>query len=173
VFLTQKNYSKKKRASVPEKWLEIFPYGLVRGLSEVKPILLFSDADEKQVFPMWVDHIDLDALYEFFQEDKNAPHPQQTQIQIIEELGWKIKSICFHRLDGYRLFATLIFCQDKKEKRIVKRAEDLILLALASGCKIYVSKEVIHKSRDIKDVSQLKALDITLGDYKDSQKYLM
>jgi len=170
---TTKVKSQPKKAKIPKKWLRLYPHGLVQGLSEVKPILLFCDKKERDLFPLWVDYIEMDSLHHYFTDNEEAFHPYQTPIKILKELGWEIDRICFTKIDGYRVYATLVLIKDGKEKSFTERAEDLILMALNAKAKIYTSRDLINKVKDIKDLKHLQGLDIGLSDYKDSQKYLM
>lgn len=169
-----KKVERKNKVVLPiDENIEIFPYGLITGLSQAKPIFLFKDKEERDFLPVWLDFSEIDTVHQILQPQLNKSHPYLTHVKIFDRLGAAIQSCTFSKFDGYRLYADVVIKTDAGEKTLQERAEDVVCLALAAKTRFFTSMKVISACREIKDFEKLKEIEANLGSYQNLQKYLM
>ncbi len=169
---SKKNLSKNLSLEKDEI-IEMFPYGLITGLSQAKPIFLFKDKEERDFLPVWLDFSEVDTIHQILQPQLNKNHPYFSHLKILAGLGAQITKCSFNKFDGYRLYADLVVQTAAGEKHLHERAEDVACLALASKAKFYTNMKVVMACREIKDFEKLKEIEANLGTYQNLQKYLM
>lgn len=170
---TKKNISNKTIKSLDGKKVEIFPYGLITGLSQVKPIFLFKDKEEKDFLPVWLDFSEVDSIHQILQPQLHKNHPYFAHVKILDKLKTSVTTCTFNRFDGYRLYADVLLETANGAHLISERAEDVVCLALAAKARFFTTSKVIDACREIKDFEKLKEIENNLESYQNVQKYLM
>ncbi len=131
-------------------WIEMFPFGVALGASQMRPVMIFKDKAEKRVLPVWLSPMDAGiAVTQSATQIEGSPHT--LAVEILNKLGVKLEKCLFHEVRGHRQFVELHFAGAKKFKSIVARADDAISFCMRAGCRFYATVDYIERSRILED----------------------
>lgn len=149
--------------------VELKPFGLVDGFNPTRPIFLFKDKFEKEVFPVWMEALDAGILHAMSHGEGQKTY--LLQLEVLEAFGVNYERCVFTKLDGYRLYANMYFQQNGQTQVIQSRADHVINLGIVAKTRFYAPQDLIQQVKDVqqnKDLTEL-VVDSTI---KNSQKYL-
>jgi bifunctional DNase/RNase len=149
--------------------IELKPFGLVNGFNPTRPIFLFKDKFEKEVFPVWMEALDAGILHAMSHGEGQKTY--LVQLEVLESFGIQYERCVFTKLDGYRLYANMYFRRDGQLQVIPSRADHVINLGIVAKTRFYAPQDLIAQ---VKDVQQNKDLTELSKDsaVKNPQKYL-
>lgn len=128
---------------------QIYPHGLTIGPSEIKPAMIFKNAKETSVLPVWLDPLDAGILISESQRDMRSSHPHLPTLKLLETLDIQITSVYFDNISGSTQYATVTVVQNEKESKIKVRASEIMSLAAVSGCAFFTNNKVVNQTRDM------------------------
>jgi bifunctional DNase/RNase len=141
------------------EWIEMFPFGVVMGASNMRPVMIFKDKSERRVLPIWLSHMEAGISV----AQGNAPYisgapiagsPHEVSYKILSQLDMRIEKCLFKSVKNQKQLIDIhilpIEIKNKKTDKgfvIDALAEDSISFCLRSGCKFFATIEYIEKSR--------------------------
>lgn len=130
---------------MPDKRVELFPEGLALGLNGQKPAIIFKDKKtHSQTLP--VPLTDLDPTL-FFNKKGALEIANSGALKILKALGSKLEEVIFDDVTNGCLYVTAkIKCEDELLS-VNMSAQEIVPLALVSGCRFLAQENVIEKSR--------------------------
>ena len=131
------------------------------------PIVILKDMEEKNAVPIWIGILEASAIVTEL-EKIQLPRPMTHDLlkNIFHTLNIDVIKIEINDLKESTFYATLHLQMDGKNYTIDSRPSDAIAIALRTDSPIYISDEVIEKSRKI----DLKEGDVAKKD-KESEKW--
>lgn len=134
------------------EWIEMFPFGIVMGANNTRPVMIFKDKAVTRVLPVWLSHIDAGIAV----AQANTPYtsgarvegsPHELSWQILSTLGVEIEKCLFKTVKGHHQYVELHFKSPKKLRVLESRADDAISFCMRAGCKFYATIDYIERSR--------------------------
>ncbi|RLA89841.1 MAG: bifunctional nuclease family protein [Deltaproteobacteria bacterium] len=114
------------------------------------PILLLKDLEEKEVLPIWIGLLEAGAIaMELDNIQFSRPMTHDLLKNILNSLDVKVEKIEVNDLRNNTFFATIHLIYKGNELLIDSRPSDAIALALRTKSPIYVSEEVLLKSKKV------------------------
>lgn len=114
------------------------------------PIIILKDLEEKAALPIWIGLIEASAIATELEKIKlSRPMTHDLLKSMLEALDVKVKEVIVSDLHDNTFYAHIILLKDGKEIDLDSRPSDAIAIALRTGAKIFVDKNVIAKSRKI------------------------
>lgn len=145
-----------KLASKSE-WIEVFPFGIVMGANNMRPVMVFKDKQEKRVLPVWLSPMDAgiavaqsNSTYRTPGADSNMGSPHEITWRVLQQIGIKLEKCLFKNVTKSQQFLELHFKSENKKtdiKPIEVKADDAISFCLRAGCKFFATMEYIESSR--------------------------
>lgn len=131
-------------------WIQVYPYGVTLGIDESRPVLIFKDASEKVVLPVWLSHQDAGLALSGSALNRRAGNsPHELSFKILEELGIKIEACFFVGFKGQHHLVEVKFAGSKKLSKLQVRADDAMSFCLRAGTKFYCTKDHTEVSRQM------------------------
>ena len=118
-------------------------YRLIMDPTANSPIVLLSDADEKQALPIWISIIEANAIYA---EIMGLEHPRPLTHDLLERIVLGLNAT-LHRMVVTHVkeniyYATLVLEKDGSFIKIDARPSDSIVLALKLDAPIFVAEDL-------------------------------
>jgi len=135
-------------------WFLVNPYGLSLGAMET-PLFLFKEKEGGRVLPIRMSATETAVTISQTQLEKdNFTH--KVSKKIIKQLGWKLKSCYFSKVEDQHQYITLYFGTDDDDsvETIEARADESLSFCLQWNCPFYCDDEFIENSR-VADASYL------------------
>ncbi|MCB0414068.1 MAG: bifunctional nuclease family protein [Bdellovibrionales bacterium] len=146
---SKKTTQKKLKSSLrpAQDWIEMFPYGVVLGVDNAKPVLIFKDKTERYVLPVWLNPIEA-FIATSVHRDSHSPH--QLTFELLKKLDAKIDKVLFSEVSGPSQKIEVFYNVkgSSEPQSMTANAEDVISFCLHSKSKFYTSKDYINHSRD-------------------------
>lgn len=157
-----------------KKFREMVVGGLTVDPYTNTPIVLLKDPEGEDVVPIWIGFFEASAIATQLEKIKLArPMTHDLMKNILEALGAKVLRIEVTDLKENTYYALIHIEFDGQYYEIDSRPSDAIALALRVGAPIYVSEEVIQKSKRVESPpEEEKALDELL-EQVDEESYKM
>jgi len=157
-----------------KKFREMVVGGLTVDPYTNTPIVLLKDPEGEDVVPIWIGFFEASAIATQLEKIKLArPMTHDLMKNILEALGAKVLRIEVTDLRENTYYALIHIEFDGQCYEIDSRPSDAIALALRVGAPIYVSEEVIQKSKRVESPpEEEKALDELL-EQVDEESYKM
>ncbi len=132
------------------------------------PIVILKDSEDKNTVPIWIGLLEASAIATEL-EDIEPPRPMTHDLlkNIFDTLKVEVVRIEVNDLKDNTFYATLYIKMSGKKYAIDSRPSDAIAIALRTDSPIYVSEEVIRKSRKI----DLKEKTVAAKQDKESEKW--
>lgn len=132
------------------------------------PIVILKDNDEKNTVPIWIGLLEASAIATQL-ENIELPRPMTHDLlkNILDTLKVDVVRIEVNDLKDNTFYATLYVKLDGKTYAIDSRPSDAIAIALRTDSPVYISEEVIKKSRKI----DLKESSTAAKTGKESEKW--
>ena len=125
-------------------FLEVHIYRLVMDPAANNPVVLLSDADEKQALPIWISIIEANAIYA---EIMGVRHQRPLTHDLLERivLGFKatLSRMLITHVEENVYYATLVLEKDGSQIKIDARPSDSIVLALKFDAPIFVAEDLL------------------------------
>jgi bifunctional DNase/RNase len=147
--------------------MEMFVAGItIDGLS---PILVLTDSRRRRALPIRIGPLEMDSICTAVVDQRpERPLSHDLTLNIIENLGWKLKCVEVNELSCNTIFASMILeprdgsnGDPTKERAIDSRPSDAIAVALRANAPIYVAPQVVADGAI--------AVDQELDDYEREQ----
>jgi hypothetical protein len=114
------------------------------------PVVILKDLQERNAVNIWIGLIEASAIAtELEQIRLSRPMTHDLLCSILTTLGASLTGIEVRELRDNTFFAHLMLSKDGKSYEIDARPSDAIALALRMQAPIFVTDEVIEKSRDL------------------------
>lgn len=114
------------------------------------PIVVLNDSSKRRALPIWIGMAEANAITKALDNQKQErPMTHDLLLNIIRDMGYKVKQVEINELSSSTYFATIILLLEdaktklEKTKSIDSRPSDAIALALRAKAPIYVSPQVI------------------------------
>jgi len=132
------------------------------------PIVILKDDEDKNTVPIWIGLLEASAIATQL-EDIQLPRPMTHDLlkNIFDNLKVNVTRIEVNDLKDNTFYATLYLEMDGKKHVIDSRPSDAIAIALRTNSPIFISEEVISKSRKI----DLKETSVAVKKDKESEKW--
>ena len=132
------------------------------------PIVILKDIQEKSSVPIWIGLLEASAIATEL-EDIQLPRPMTHDLlkDILNTLKVEVVRIEINDLKDNTFFATLYLQMGGKKYTIDSRPSDAIAIALRTNSSIFMSEEVIEKSKTI----DLKGKGIAAKNDAESEKW--
>jgi len=125
-------------------FLEVHLYRLVMDPAANNPVVLLSDAEEKQALPIWISIIEANAIYA---EIMGVRHQRPLTHDLLERilLGLKatLRRMLITHVEDNVYYATLVLEKDGSQIKIDARPSDSIVLALKFDAPIFVAEDLL------------------------------
>lgn len=145
--------------SEPTK-IEIKPYGLVPGLSEERPVLIFKSLDEKVSVAVPLSPLDAGISVAQSHGVGTSSSPHKLALTIIEELGCEVDYCLIKEVKGHHVFVDVCLVSPDDEKKEIcfsSRADEAISFCLQAGATFYVLNDVISTLKELEVDKQMSA----------------
>ncbi len=152
----------RSKYSLKTDWIEMFPFGVVMGANQMRPVMVFKDKAERRVLPVWLTHIDAGIMLvqgqgSFIQEGAVVGTPHDVSMKILNELNLRVEKCLFKTMKNKKQWIEIhiqsLTPAENKSKTAQKAfvieapAEDAISYCLRAGCRFYATIDYIEKSR--------------------------
>lgn len=118
------------------------------------PIIILKDMDEKCALPIWIGLIEASAIATELEHIKlSRPMTHDLMKNILTTAGVTVSRVEVNDLADNTFYANIWLSKGGDEYSLDSRPSDAIALALRTNAPIFVSRNVIEKSRKI-DLSQ-------------------
>jgi bifunctional DNase/RNase len=158
-----------------QELVEVFPFGVTLAADEVRPIMLFRDADEKLTLPVWLSPLDAGiSLSQEFQKTVPAT-PHRLTHKLLNELGVNLEQCLFVEIKGHVQIVELKFKGDERLQGLRHRADECISFCLFSKAKFFVPRWFVQQSRELKtNIDSLQqGLNLEPGIGRNQHPYMM
>lgn len=157
-----------------QAYIQLYPYGLMSGLSLSKPVFLFKDEEDVRHFPVRLSlhqanllalSLGPSVLSGSFSVVKKLLQVLQVKAQRVLFTGFK-EQVLVARLDLYR---------DKKVLSLETSAEEVLALAMEMHLEFFVDERVLEQAKwlELEKSEIQQELEISLEKQKLGQKYLI
>ena len=132
------------------------------------PIVILKDVETGNSVPIWIGLLEASAIATQL-EDVQLPRPMTHDLlkNILERLKVEVVRVEINDLRDNTFYATIYLQMGTKKYEIDSRPSDAIAIALRTNSSIYMSEEVIEKSRTI----DLKEKSVAAMTDKESEKW--
>jgi bifunctional DNase/RNase len=130
-----------------DEWIEMFPYGIAVGPGEIRPVMIFKDATEKRVLPIWLSPVDAGIAVSQSEASHVTASPHHLTWKILKPLGVRLEKCFFTEVKGAFQFVRLEFSGSKKLLSLESRADEAISFCLSTQCRFYTKVEFIERCR--------------------------
>lgn len=128
--------------------MEMFVAGItIDGLS---PILVLTDSRRRRALPIRIGPLEMDSICTAVVDQRpERPLSHDLTLNIIENLGWKVKCVEVNELSSNTIFAKMILepgngnHDPSMERAMDARPSDAIAVALRCNAPIYVAPQVL------------------------------
>ena len=128
--------------------VEVQIRGLMMDPVTNMPIVLLKDIESEAVLPIWVGMYEANAIA--LELDKTAtPRPMTHDLlrDVTLGLGGQVQKVVVTELRNDTFYAVIWMEQDHEAVAIDARPSDALAMALRWDCPIYVSREVLERSK--------------------------
>ncbi len=128
--------------------VEVQIRGLMMDPVTNMPIVLLKDLESEAVLPIWVGMYEANAIA--LELDKTAtPRPMTHDLlrDVTLGLGGEVQKVVVTELRNDTFYAVIWMEQDHEAVAIDARPSDALAMALRWDCPIYVSREVLERSK--------------------------
>lgn len=137
-------------SETPSHMIQMKVTGLTIDPFTSMPIIILKDMAEKCALPIWIGLIEASSIAtELEHIQLSRPMTHDLMRSIIEQLGASVEHVAVTSLSDNTFYAEILLKCGKQEWRMDTRPSDAIALALRTKAPIFVSKQVIEKSRTI------------------------
>jgi len=134
-------------------------------------VVFLSDMEEKKVLPIWIGLFEAQAIQAALRgEIFSRPLTHDLLKNVIESSGGKLKYVLIHKVEHNTYFSRIFVDISGAVIDIDARPSDAICLALKSGAKICVSKEIYQKFEDILQMEEKMKKDFVSNFLKSIDK---
>ncbi|MBI4534272.1 MAG: bifunctional nuclease family protein [Candidatus Melainabacteria bacterium] len=130
--------------------IEMYVAGIALDARNGHPIVVLNDSDKRRALPIWIGMAEANAITRALDNLKpERPMTHDLLLNVITQLGYKVKQIEINELSSNTYFATIMLLINdpahKLEtiKPIDARPSDAIALALRAKAPIFVSAQVV------------------------------
>jgi len=128
--------------------LQMKVFGLTIDPSTNSPIMILKATEGEEALPIWIGILEATAIASELENVKFArPMTHDLLKNVIEAMGAKVEKIEVCDLRDNTYYALIYLKTDKKEYTIDARPSDAIALALRAKAPIFVSEDVLKKSK--------------------------
>ena len=130
--------------------VEVQIRGLMMDPVTNMPIVLLKDIGSEAVLPIWVGMYEANAIA--LELDKTAtPRPMTHDLlrDVTLGLGGEVQKVVVTELRNDTFYAVIWMEQDHEAVAIDARPSDALAMALRWDCPIYVSREVLERSKQV------------------------
>ena len=131
--------------------LEVYVSGIAVDSEREHPVVLMKSYESDDVLPIWIGPAEATAIYTVL-AGKTFERPMTHDLMrlIVDELGAEVSSIEIMGIHKDTYFARIVLRRGEEVFYIDARPSDSIALALRSGSKIYVDRDLFKKyKRDL------------------------
>lgn len=133
-----------------KSYIEMKVTGLTIDPFTSMPIIILKDMQDKAVLPIWIGLIEASAIAtELEKIQLSRPMTHDLIKNILNELSTRVTKVMVTDLSDNTFFASIVLDHDGKEIVMDSRPSDALAVALRTKAPIFVSREVIEKSRKI------------------------
>jgi bifunctional DNase/RNase len=130
-----------------EKFIEVSVVGLIMDQISKSPVMVLKPLDDKKVIPIWIGMSEANCIA---LELENIPSPRPMAHDLITSIMGNLEAVLtkviITDIVENTYYAELVIEKEGRIRTIDCRPSDAITLALKSGVKIYVSKQVLETS---------------------------
>lgn len=149
--IVRQNASSKPRNNYQAKtMIEMYVAGIALDARNGHPIVVLNDSSKRRALPIWIGMAEANAITRALDNQKpERPLTHDLLLNMITDLGYKVKQIEINELSSSTYFATIILLLQDPEhtvqttKPIDARPSDAIALALRAKAPIFVSAQVV------------------------------
>jgi bifunctional DNase/RNase len=130
--------------------IEMFVAGIALDARNGHPIVVLNDSTKRRALPIWIGMPEANAITRALDNQKpERPMTHDLLLNVITQLGYKVKQIEINELSSNTYFATIYLEVDdpahkvSETKAIDSRPSDAIALALRAKAAIFVSAQVV------------------------------
>lgn len=130
--------------------IEMHVAGIALDARNGHPIVVLNDSTKRRALPIWIGMAEANAITRALENMKpERPMTHDLLLNLITELGYKVKQIEINELSSNTYFATIRLIpkvakvKEEKVLPIDARPSDAIALALRSKSPIFVSAQVV------------------------------
>ena len=133
-----------------ENFIQMNVTGLTVDPFTNMPIIILKDKDENLALPIWIGLIEASSIATELEKVKlTRPMTHDLMKNILEVVGAQVVRVDICDLSDNTFFARVFLLHNQKEIPLDCRPSDALALALRTQAPIFVSKQVIDKSRKI------------------------
>lgn len=133
-----------------ENFIQMNVTGLTVDPFTNMPIIILKDKDENLALPIWIGLIEASSIATELEKVKlTRPMTHDLMKNILEVVGAQVVRVDICDLSDNTFFARVFLLHNEKEIPLDCRPSDALALALRTQAPIFVSKQVIDKSRKI------------------------
>ncbi len=133
-----------------KSYIEMKVTGLTIDPFTSMPIIILKDMQDKAVLPIWIGLIEASAIAtELEKIQLSRPMTHDLIKNILMELDAKVVKVQVSDLSDNTFFASVVLDHKGKEIVMDARPSDALAIALRTKAPIFVSRQVIEKSRKI------------------------
>jgi len=131
-----------------EDYKEFLIKGLILDPTNNSPIVILQDTEGTTVLPIWVGVFEANAIA-LEMEHVETPRPMTHDLirTILSTLTTKVVKIVVNDLRENTYYAEIYLHRDSQIFVVDARPSDALAVALRTGARIFVAKEVVQKSR--------------------------
>jgi len=124
------------------------------------PVVILKDLQDRNIVSIWIGLIEASAIAtELEQIELARPMTHDLLCSVVQALGGHLDGVEVCELRDTTFFAHLLLNRDGQQLQIDARPSDAIALALRMGSPIFVSEQVLEKSRQLS--SQFDGLNLS------------
>lgn len=129
--------------------MELEPFGVTTGMDGARPVMLFREKDGEAVLPVWLSPLDAGIALTQHNVKAVAMSPHDVGLNVIRELGVKVKCCRFTELKGNQQYVELEFTGSRKLKSMRFRADHAISFCLQARTRFFCTRAYLQECRDV------------------------
>jgi bifunctional DNase/RNase len=129
--------------------MELEPFGVTSGMDGARPVMLFREKGGEAVLPVWLSPLDAGIALTQHNVKAVAMSPHDVGLNVLRELGVKVKCCRFTELKGNQQYVVIEFTGSRKLKSLRFRADHAISFCLQARTRFFCTRAYLQECRDV------------------------